>query len=262
MTRYEFDSQSTTDLALTKGNYFREDDSWVETDSSRSRWTAEVSSRSDRKYIDEHVAPNPEPTDEKPWESKFNSYDSNDKFVFIIDFGTSIDLKGVFRTGWRNNISSHSYNILGDAGYIPHFAYQSLVKYDGKDGGTAYTWRNKYLQGKDHMQFELLGLDDKGLTEEFETMQKMVVDDMTDDCRTLLCPAKLMDDIYRIWCENRGVKRRLFPGEDDPYGYKTKYDSHFANEYMDYSNPELDFGSKNVIDWNISDGCGLRGLDD
>ena len=74
----------------------------------------------------------------------------------------------------------------------------------------------------------------------------MVVDDLTDRCKTLLCPAKLMEDIYRIWCETTGVKRKLYPGEEDPYGYKQKYESYFANEYVDYSNPTLDFSNATV----------------
>ena len=210
-TRYEYDSQNTTDLSLTKGRYYRMGDP----------------------YIDEHVAPNKE----EPEKSKFNTYDSMDKYVFVVDFEPSIDHKTMFDISWRNGIHTHSYNILGDAGYIPHFAYQSLVKYADRDGGTAYTWRNKYLKTKDHLQFELLGLDDKGVKGPFGEMQRMIVDDITDNCKTLLCPAKMMDDIYRIWCEVEGVKRRLYPGEEDPYGYKKKYETYFPNEYVDYTNP-------------------------
>ena len=130
------------------------------------------------------------------------------------------------------------FNIIGDAGFIPHFAHQSLVKYgdkDGKtdrDGGTAYTWRNPFLNGKDHMQFELLGLDDKGIGDAFKAMRNLVVDDLTDDCRTLICPSRFMDDIYRIWCCSRTVKSRF---GDYPY------DMYFENEYKDYVNPEQTF---------------------
>ena len=114
----------------------------------------------------------------------------------------------------KDNIMSYSYNILSDAGYIPHFVYQSLLKYNEGDSvdGTAYTWRNKYLKTKKHLSFELLGLDDKEIPEAFKTMEKMVVEDTTDGCKTLVNPAKLMDDIYRVWCETKGVKRTLSPG--------------------------------------------------
>lgn len=68
----------------------------------------------------------------------------------------------------------------------------------------------------------------------------MVVEDTTDDCKTLVNPAKMMEDIYRIWCETKGVKRKLLPGEEDKYGYKAKYDAHFENEYKDYTNPKIE----------------------
>lgn len=173
--------------------------------------------------------------------------------MFVVDIQPSIDLKNLIDTNWSRDIRTYSYNILSDAGYIPHFAYQSLMRYgendrlphengDMPDGGIAFTWRNAHLDRKDHMQFELLGLDDKEIPESYRTMLKMVVEDTSDDCKTLLCPAKLMDDIYRIWCENEGMKRRLLPGEEDKYGYKAKYDSHFKGEYSDYPNP--------LMSWN------------
>jgi hypothetical protein len=171
-TRYEYDSQSTVDLGLTKDRLYSEN-----TDSSV--------------YINGYVT-----------KECFNSYDSNDKYVFVLDFEPSIDHDSMFNLSALSGLSTYSYNILSDAGFIPHFAYQSLIMYDSsdRDCGTAYTWKNKYLARKNHMQFELLGIDDKNIPLEFETMKKMVVDDITDDCKTLLCPAKFMDDIYRVWC--------------------------------------------------------------
>ena len=151
----------------------------------------------------------------------------------MVDFIPSVDNPVLFNNsikgdGWH---VESMFNIIGDAGFIPHFAHQSLVKYgdkDGKtdrDGGTAYTWRNPFLNGKDHMQFELLGLDDKGIGDAFKAMRNLVVDDLTDDCRTLICPSRFMDDIYRIWCCSRTVKSRF---GDYPY------DMYFENEYKDY----------------------------
>ena len=107
-----------------------------------------------------------------------------------------------------------------------------MIKYDDRSGGTAYTWANAHLKEKTHMQFELLGLDDKEIPKTYEQMSKMVVEDITDNCKTLLCPAKFMDDIYRIWCETTSVPAR--------YG-DYPYDMYFPNEYKDYPNPELDF---------------------
>lgn len=270
-TRYEYDSRNTTDLSLSKGEYFRKDNDLWMLDSTSSpsakKWNETVMDSENRQYIDEHVAPNPESTKQKPWESKFNSYDSMDKFVFILDFEPSIDHKSMFDISWYDGLSTYSYNILGDAGYIPHFAYQSLVRYDyGDSGGTAYTWKNKYLNRKNHMQFELLGLDDKEIPEIFENMKRLVVTDITDNCKTLLCPAKMMDDIYRVWCETVGLKRKLLKGETDPYGYRAKYDSNFTNEYRDYTNPELSFvddgnASHDEIVWDVSSTVGLRGTD-
>lgn len=228
-TRYEHDSQSALDLGLVKGRYFRgKDIHWEGVD------------KTDRLYIDREIA-----------KEGFNSYDSNDKYVFVLDFQTSIDNYALF-LNTKDNLMSYSYNILSDAGYIPHFAYQSLVKYDKRDkvgndnlDGTAYTWHNKYLKTKNHLQFELLGLDDKSIPDAFEAMQKMVVEDTTDDCKTLINPAKLMDDIYRIWCETKTVKRRSLPGEpEDPY------DSYFENEYKDYPNPKMD-----IYDGEVWDVC-------
>jgi hypothetical protein len=87
-------------------------------------------------------------------------------------------------------------------------------------------------------------------------MQKMVVEDTTDDCKTLINPAKMMDDIYRVWCETKGVKRKLLPGEEDKYGYKVKYDACFENEYKDYTNPKWDF-NEDGYEWDVCDGQDL-----
>ena len=173
----------------------------------------------------------------------YNSYDSNDKHVFLIEFEPSVENKTLFDLSVRQGAySTSSYNILCDAGCIPHFAYQSLLKYDPSDpGGVAYTFRNQHLKGKTHMQFEMLGLDSRGLGDIYKAFQKMVVDDLTDDCKTLLCPAKMMDDIYRIWCETRTVKANA----KDPYG------SYFANEYKEWINDAFDFGDSDEYVWGI-----------
>lgn len=238
-TRYEFDSQSTEDLSLVKGDYFKESDF-------------------DGKYVDSNILLGTKGEDEEdPGDDippAFNSYDSMDKFVFVLDFQPSIDHKNMFDMSALDGLTCRSYNILSDAGCIPHFAYQSLVKFgdeNGKpdrDGGTAYTWTNKYLQNKTHMQFELLGLDDQSIPKLYENMQRMVVDDISDDCKTLLCPAKFMDDIYRIWCENK-TKKAL--KTDD-------YDSYFANEYVDYPNPKLEFGADGLAEWTVPDSEGFE----
>ena len=146
-----------------------------------------------------------------------------------------------------------------DAGCIPHFAYQSLLKYEKKDrlatgsketdpdGGIAFTWRNAHLDRKDHLMFELLGLDNKDIPDAYDLMRKMVVDDLVDDCKTLICPAKLMDDTYRVWCETVGKKRRKLPGEpEDPY------EAYFENEYVDYLNPKLTY-TDGVAVWDIAE---------
>ena len=252
-TRYGFDSQSTVDLSLLKGKY------WNGNDGARTGRESQ-----ERRYIDGSIAPNRE----SPGESKFNSYDSMDKFVMVVDFEPSIDSKDMFKMSAFSGMRTYSYNILSDAGYIPHFAYQSLLRYDkdDKECGTSFTWRNEYLNGKNHMQFELLGLDDKEIPEIFENMKRLVVTDITDNCKTLLCPAKMMDDIYRVWCETVGLKRKLLKGETDPYGYREKYDSNFTNEYRDYTNPELSFvddgnASHDEIVWDVSSTVGLRGTD-
>ena len=115
-TRYEHDSQSVVDLGLTKGGYFKQNPE-----------------KGTDNYTDDFV------NDEFIDKPAFNSYDSNDKYVFVLDFQTTIDNQSLF-LNTKGNMMFYSYNILSDAGYIPHFAYQSLVKYgDGVDG-TAYTW--------------------------------------------------------------------------------------------------------------------------
>lgn len=244
-TRYEHDSQSALDLGLVKGKYFRgRDNHWGEYNPGEGESSTNTPI-TERLYIDREIA-----------KAGFNSYDSNDKYVFVLDFQTSIDNTSSF-LNTKDNVMSYSYNILSDAGYIPHFAYQSLVKYGKLDkvgdetiDGTAYTWHNKYLKTKNHLQFELLGLDDKSIPDAFNAMQKMVVEDTTDDCKTLVNPAKLMDDIYRVWCETVGMKRKLLTGEDDPYGYRAKYDAYFRNEYKDYPNPKMD-----IYDGAVWDVC-------
>ena len=148
MTRYEFDSHKPEDLALLKGKYFIGDN---------VRWS-DIEGIA-RRYVDSEVA------------ASFNSYDSNDKYVMMIEFRTPLDSEEMFDADKYNGIRASVYNILCDAGYIPHFAYQSLIKYAEKDpGGVAYTFRNQHLRTKEHMQFELLGLDDKSIPEAFETM--------------------------------------------------------------------------------------------
>lgn len=234
-TRYEFDSKSEVELGQLKSRYFK----------GRSEdWNPGFENEipvEDRKYIDMHILgtegdPDDPDDDIKP---AFNSYDSNDKYVFVLDFKPSIDNKTLFDMGVKaaDALTALSYNILGDAGYIPHFAYQSLVKYGDKDGGIAYTWTSKYLYGKDHLQFELLGLDDKAIPELYENMRKLIVRDVTDNCDTLICPGRFMDDIYRIWCEEKGVGRL-----------------YFANEFKDVPNPKLDFnvdGDGSTIEWEL-----------
>lgn len=220
MTRYEYDSQNTEDLSLTKGRYF----------------VGNAARDGSGTYMDTHVA------------EKFNSYDSLDKFVMVLDFDPSVEHRNMFEASWQDGVRGLTYNILGDAGFIPHFAYQSLVRYGSKDGGTAYTWKNSYLDRKSHMQFELLGIDDSEIPTAYDNISRMVVEDLTDNCKTLVCPAKMVDDIYRIWCEGRTYRRRPLPGEpEDPYC------SYFENEYRDYPNPELDFGGSETIEWTVDE---------
>lgn len=77
----------------------------------------------------------------------------------------------------------------------------------------------------------------------------MVVQDLEDDCRTLLAPARMMEDIYRIWCENKTFKAK--PSD--------QYDSYFDNEWREYVNPEFTYEKdengeyKDFYEWNISD---------
>lgn len=259
-TRYELDSSKVLDLAMLKGKYFDRDD---------EKWAKDIKpddkgyiAPEDRKYIDLHIAGdigNPDdPDDDIP--AKFNSYDSLDKYALVLDLTPSTDNIHLFNSLVNSgDYTGSAYNILGDAGYIPHFAYQSVVKYPkGDDGGIAYTWDNKFLANKDHFQFELLGIDDVDIPIEYDFMSKMVVDDLTDNCKTLICPAKFMDDIYRVWCCSKGVKRELLPGEEDPYGYKKKYDAYFENEYKQYVNDEIRFTNKSggiisIVEWIIPD---------
>lgn len=231
-TRYELDSQTEEDLSLLKNKYYEANgENWTYADSTMSEWNKWNSSVKQRKYIDETIA-----------KHGFNSYDSLDKYVFVVDFEPSIDNKTLFDLAVENGISTCSYNILGDAGYIPHFAYQSLVKYDDDDGGIAYTWKNKYLNNKNHMQFELLGLDDKNIPKMAKAMENMIVHDDTDKCETLISPAKMMDGIFRVWNDVKGVKPR-----------NAKVDGvyvHFTNEYKDYVIPQVDFGDCETVELN------------
>ena len=232
MTRYEFDSKPAGELGQLKRRYFR---------ATNHDWEQVV--EQERKYIDAHVHGTDCGTEDDTDDisQKFNSYDSLDKYVFVLDFEPSIDHKSMFDMGWRDGMSTQFYNILSDAGCIPHFAYQSLVNYGDKDGGIAYTWRNKFLDRKDHLMFELLGIDDIGVRDVYLNMQRMVVDDLTDNCKTLINPMRMMDDIYRIWCENRTVRVR-----PDKY----PYDMYFSNEYREYVNPEFEFNGE-THDWNM-----------
>lgn len=67
----------------------------------------------------------------------------------------------------------------------------------------------------------------------------MVVDDLNDDCKTLLCPSRFMDDIYRIWCCSRTVRVHPHP-----------YDMYFENEYKQYVNDRIDFdGNEDTFEW-------------
>ena len=54
--------------------------------------------------------------------NSFNSYDSNDKYVMVVDIVPSIDNSSLFKNS-DVSVNTSSYNVLGDAGYIPHFAY-------------------------------------------------------------------------------------------------------------------------------------------
>ena len=72
-------------------------------------------------------------------------------------------------------------------------------------------------------------------------MQRMVVDDLTDGCKTLLNPTKLMDDIYRIWCETTSVAVDGYP-----------YDMYFSNEYKEYVSPKFKFAS-DTYDWKMGE---------
>lgn len=79
----------------------------------------------------------------------------------------------------------------------------------------------------------------------------MVVQDLEDDCRTLLAPARMMEDIYRIWCETHSHKAN----DEDPY------DSYFDNEYKEYVSEAFDFSDYNeedgvrICEWEVDDGA-------
>ena len=229
-TRYEHDSQSPLDLGLVKSEYYKP---WTDGDGNL--------------VLDEHGNPlniGNSPIfgnyiDQRISRECFNSYDSNDKYVFVLEFQSSVDNDILFNNS-SDTPMAYAYNILSDAGYIPHFAYQSLVKYNDDVDGTAYTWKSKYLVGKEHLQFELLGLDDKEIPDAYANMERMIVEDTTDDCKTIVNPAKLMEDIYRVWCETKGVK-------ENP---EDKYESYFENEYKGYDNPELEFDEDNEVVWD------------
>ena len=53
--------------------------------------------------------------------------------MFVVELQPSIDHKDTFDKDWEKGIQTSTYNILCDAGCIPHFAYQSLLKYEKKD---------------------------------------------------------------------------------------------------------------------------------
>ena len=180
--------------------------------------------------------------DQKIMENGFNSYDSLDKYALVVDFNPSIDNKVLFGLD-KGNVSGFSYNILSDAGCIPHFASKSLVMHRGDDSewGTSFTWRNAYLKEKNHLTFELLGLDDKEIPEAYDAMEKMQVEDLTDNCKTLVNPSRLAEDIYRVWCDTIRVK--------SPDG-KGMY---FPNEYKEYSNGTMVFDGDGVAVWEITD---------
>ena len=243
-TRYEYDSQSIDNLALTKRRYYSGDDSmWTDGEMPKT------DDANERRYVDLGVVGNKEGNGNSEIPECFNSYDSMDKFVMVVDIDPSIDVKSLFDISWQNGLSFQSYNILSDAGCIPHFAYQSLVAYSDGDGGTAYTWRNPYLEGKEHMQFELLGLDDKRIPDAYDEMRRMIVDDTTDGCKTMLNPAKFIDDIYRIWCENEVERSGMY------FPYYGKWQTHFKNEYWEMQNPELEFNDADdagtrTVEWN------------
>ena len=252
MTRYEFDSMSAQELSMTKAHYFKGDDGQWEWDNASEM----DGNLEERRYVDTHMLKGDSKwrKDSSPTrvEQAFNSYDSNDKFVFVIDFQPNVDNASTFNMSWRNGLAASSYNILSDSGYIPHFANQSTLRYSAPDGGTAYTWGSEYLKDKEHLQFELLGLDDKSLPSLYKEMLRMVVDDTTDDCKTLICPTKFMDDIYRIWCENEVVKTNMYI---DEYG---KFENHFKNEYKQYVNGDLEFGNTGEIQWVVDEREGFE----
>lgn len=228
-TRYGFDSKSPVDISQLKQNYFKgEDGDWRDSDGNK------VSNVEVRRYIDKDIL-----------KKGYNSYDSLDKYVMVLDFDSSIDNKTMFDISSMNSLSAYSYNILSDSGFIPSFAYQSLVRYGDKDGGTTYTWMNKHLKGKSHMQFELLGLDDWDIPQTYDEIQRLVVKDTTDDCDTLLNPMKLAGDIYRVWCETRG-------GWDGTQGSSIPPQHYIYEEYKDYSNDLIEFGGEHEKTWTPS----------
>lgn len=74
-TRYEYDSQSALDLGLVKNEYHKGDDvHWGAYSDGDAEYSNKVSPLN-RLYIDKHIS-----------KESFNSYDSNDKYVFIVDF--------------------------------------------------------------------------------------------------------------------------------------------------------------------------------
>ena len=96
------------------------------------------------------------------------------------------------------------------------------------------------------MQFELLGLDDKDIQKAYQNMSRMVVEDLNDDCFTILCPSRLARDIYRIWCSSIELKNKQG-------GYE-----YFPNEYKEFPNPRLEFGKRDVIEWSVGYGDGFE----
>lgn len=211
MTRYELDSQSPAELALV-GNARHE------ANGTELKWTDGQGRTQELTLaqIDPDVA------------NSFNSYDSLDKYVLVVDLDTPVDSKPLFDLAAPKAIRCSICNVLSDAGWIPHFAFQSSMPYGDEhpEGGIAKVWENPHLGGKDHWSFQLLGLDDRRLAQAYDAMQRMVVDDLTDDCRTMLAPARLMEGIYRIWCDA-----------------ETRNGLHFQSEFSRAANPEFTYAS-------------------
>lgn len=221
-TRYGFDSKSPLDTSQLKQRYFRGDDGDWRDESGRKVSPSEV-----RRYVDSGIL-----------NKGYNSYDSLDKYVMVLDFDSPLDNKTLFDLSSIRGLKTYSFNILSDAGFIPSFACQSLVKYGDKEGGITKTWMSKHLKDKSHMQFQLLGMDDCNIAQAYGQIQRLVVKDTTDDCDTLVNPMKLVDGIYRIWCEVKGSAGK----EQGRHA--------FASEFQDYSNRTIEFNDHTEATWS------------